>query len=376
VNQKRILIVANATWNIYKFRLNIIKRLLENDFKVFVASPIDEFIGYKELFPTVIHIDLKRLKRDHTHPINDVLSIFELKRIYKSISPNIILHYTHKANIYGGIASWLSNHKSIAVVTGLGYPFLHKGPVQIITRLLYKMIKRVHSKIVFENEDDRNYFVASKLAVNEKAIFINGCGIDTDEYEPKLTKAQSSKTVFTFIGRLLKDKGIGEYLLASSIIRNLRKDVEFRVIGEFDDGNPSMISKIELNHHIENNSVKYIDFVDDVKPYISQSDCIVLPSYREGMPRVILEALSMAKPVITTDVPGCRQTVDDGVNGILVKHMDVDSLVKGIEYFLSLNDEKVLKMGIKGREKAIKQFNSEKISSELYEIISQVYFCS
>ena len=376
MKQKRILIVANTTWNIYKFRLNVIQLFREKDDQVFVASPIDEFISYKEEFPSVTHIDLKRLKRDHTHPINDLLSIFELKKIYKSVSPDVIIHYTHKANIYGGIAAWMAHKKSIAVVTGLGYAFLHKGLINRITKLLYKMTKGIHQKIIFENEDDMNFFIDSKLVQKERAGFVNGCGIDVDDYKPVPKKSDYPKRRFTFIGRLLKDKGINEFLQASAILMKTSNGLEFRIIGEFDEGNPSMVDKSLLFDYINKGIVQYSGFVNDIKPQIAKSDCIVLPSYREGMPRVILEALAMAKPVVTTDVAGCRQTVEHGINGYLVKDRDVQSLVHGIRQIMALNEKQLLKMGQKGREIAIKHFNSKKISMELYEIVSQVYFCA
>jgi glycosyltransferase involved in cell wall biosynthesis len=376
VKQKRILIVANTTWNIYKFRLNVIQQFLENGSQVLVASPIDEFIYYKEEFPSVVHIDLKKLKRDHTHPINDLLSIFELKKVYKSVNPDVIIHYTHKANIYGGIASWMAGKRSVAVVTGLGYAFLHKGLVNMATKLLYKLTKGIHKKIIFENEDDMNFFIDAKLIQKGKAEFVNGCGIDVDDYKPVPKNSDYPKFIFTFIGRLLKDKGINEFLQASAILMKTRSDIEFRVIGEFDEGNPSMVEKKLLLDYIDKGFVLYLGFVNDIKPQIAQSDCIVLPSYREGMPRVILEALAMAKPVVTTNVAGCRQTVEHGINGYLVKDKDVQSLVHGLQQISALNEKQLFIMGQKGREMAIKQFNSKKISKELYEIVSQVYFCA
>lgn len=381
MKNKRILIVANTTWNIYKFRLNVIQKFLQNDNEVFVAAPVDEYLFYKQKLETVTHLDVKRLKRDHTHPINDLLSIFELRKIYKSIDPDLIIHYTHKANLYGGIAAWLSNKKSVAVVTGLGYAFLHNGYINTITKFLYRVVKGVHRKLIFENEDDMNHFVDSGFVHKKNAAFVNGCGVDVNDYKPtseqEIKNRDSKVFVFTFIGRLLKDKGIVEFLKAADRLKSQRRDdVAFHIIGEFDEGNPSMVEKDYLQKLIDLGTVEYLAFAKDIKPEISKSSCIVLPSYREGMPRVILEALSMAKPVITTDVPGCRQTVDDGVNGFLVKERNVESLILGMQKMLTLNDQELLKMGQNGREMAVKCFNSEKISSELYEIVSQVYFCA
>lgn len=375
MNNKRILIVANTTWNIYKFRLNVIERLMASNNTVYVAAPLDEYISYKEKYPKVTHIGLKNLQRDHSHPIKDIKTIWELKKIYRKVKPDVVLLYTHKAILYGGLAAYFTKIKTIGVVTGLGYAFLHEGWVNKMTRFLYKRVKRVHKKLVFENEDDMNLFIDLKLVKREKAAYVNGCGVDTNTYLPVEGGESQDKTIFTFIGRLLKDKGIVEYVEAARQTIKKYPDVEFRVIGELDEGNPSMISKQSLLGWIDEGLINYMGFIDDVRPLMAESNCIVLPSYREGMPRIILEGLSMAKPVITTDVAGCRQTVNDGKNGFLVEAKNIDSLFSGIESFLKLSKKEQLEMGQKGRELALKHFNSEKISKELYQIISQVYFC-
>lgn len=377
MKNKRIVIVANSTWNIYKFRLNVIKRLIEFDNEVIVIAPLDEYISYKESFPKVKHISLKNLSRNYTHPFSDVKAIFELRAIYKRLKPDIVIHYTHKANIYGGFAALLSKTTSVAVVTGLGYAFLHKGFINFITRVLYKLVRPAHKKIIFENDDDMALFITKKLVKADQATYVNGCGVDTAVYLPIAEpKEKKEKIIFTFIGRLLYDKGILEFVAAAEQLTKNNKHLEFWVIGELDEENPSMVEKSKFLQWIDQDYIKYHGFIDDVRPYIAQSNCVVLPSYREGMPRIILEALSMAKPVITTDTAGCRQTVEHGKNGYLVKARDIEDLVGGINKFLKLSPEEQELMGVNGREMAIKNFNSEKISMELYEIVSQVYFCT
>lgn len=349
--------------------------MIEKGNVVTVAAPLDEYISYKEQFPNVTHLPLKNLQRDHSHPLKDILTIRELRRIYKKVKPDVVVLYTHKANIYGGLAACFTKIITIGIVTGLGFAFLHKGWVNRMTRFLYKCVKPVHKKLVFENEDDMNLFINLKLVDRQKATYVNGCGVDTSSYLPIEGQANADKTVFTFIGRLLYDKGIKEFVDAAREMVKSHGNVEFWVIGELDEGNPSMVDKPTLLHWIEEGLINYLGFVDDVRPHIAQSNCIVLPSYREGMPRIILEGLSMAKPVITTNVAGCRQTVVEGHNGFLVESKSAQSLILGIESFLRLSKEEQEKMGQKGREMALKHFNSEKISKELYDIISQVYFC-
>ena len=181
---------------------------------------------------------------------------------------------------------------------------------------------------------------------------------------------KKEKTIFTFIGRLLHDKGIVEFVEAAQAIKDQYPNTEFWVIGELDKENPSMVKKAQLLEWIEQGSIIYHGFVKDVRPFIAKSDCIVLPSYREGMPRIILEAMSMSKPVITTKTAGCRETVVAGENGFLVEIQDSEALVNGLNEFIKLNHEQKHLMGEKGRKMVLEAFNSEKIAEVLYDIIS------
>ncbi len=366
MTKRSIAIVANSTWNIYNFRLNIIRKLLDENYEVTVIAPLDEYIGYKEKFPKVRHIPLKFLSRDNTIPIKDIRLLFELKKIYKKINPDLVLHYTHKPNIYGGVAAKLNSIKSIAVVTGLGYAFIHKGIINSFTKKLYAFAGRFHSRIIFENEEDLQYFLDEKLTNFEKGIAIKGCGVDTAIYLPYPNGEKKDKFIFTFIGRLLYDKGIVEFVNAAKSIKSKRKDIQFWVVGELDKENPSMVKKSTLLEWIERGDIVYHGFLKDVRPLIAQSDCVVLPSYREGMPRIILEAMSMAKPVITTKTAGCREPVVEGENGFLVNVGDTEDLVAAMEKTAALNSDKRHKMGDFGRKMAIKEFNSEKIAQTLF----------
>ena len=369
---KRIAIVANTTWNIYNFRLNLIEKLLSESWTVTVIAPLDEYIAYKELYPSVKHIALKQLVRDGSNPLKDFKLILELKAIYKKLQPDVILHYTHKPNIFGAFASKLwgsKNTKSIAVITGLGYPFINGGFSQAITSFLYKLTARWHAAFIFENSDDLAFFIDEKIIQAKQGFSVNGCGVDIQKFAPHSNGVYKTKTVFTFIGRLLYDKGIEEFVQAARHVRERNKDAEFWIVGELDSSNPSMIKKDELLHWVNSEVVIYHGFVKDIRPIIAKSDCIVLPSYREGMPRTVLEGMSMAKPIIATDTPGCRQTVDSGVSGYLVEVGNSQDLSDKMFRFMALNDEQVHDMGEAGRKRAVSLFNSEKIADELFKII-------
>jgi glycosyltransferase involved in cell wall biosynthesis len=372
VNTKyHIVLVSNTTWNIFNFRLNVIESLLNDGHKVSIISPVDEYIKYKENYPSIQHYNLYNLERDSTNPIQDIKLGIELYKLYKKISPDIIVHYTVKPNIYGGIAAGLAKIPTIAVVTGLGYSFIHKGLIKFTTKRLYKFASAYHSVVVFENFDDKQLFNDLNLVSEQKSISIKGCGVNTSYYIPTKSIRESEKIVFTFIGRLLYDKGVVEFIEAASIVKQTIENAEFWLVGELDQGNPSMIKKADLVNWVKEETVIYKGTVKDVRPIIGNSNCIVLPSYREGLPRVLLEASSMAKPIITTNVAGCRETVDNGKNGFSVPVKNSQALANAMLEFISLGKEKWIEMGKYGRRKAISEFDDKLIAKQIKQIIFQ-----
>lgn len=366
--------MANSSWNIYNFRMPLIEKLLAKGNEIIVVAPVDEYINYLQELEGVRHVPLKSLSRRSLNPLGSLQLIMELFRIYKRERPDLLIHYTHKPNIFGGVPAWMLGIKSIAVVTGLGYAFIREGWLNRMTRVLYRLASRFHNKIIFENVDDLQYFVSEKISKEHKLTSVEGCGVDAQYYHPRENK-EGGKTVFCFIGRLLYDKGIREFVEAGKIMLSENSDLEFWLIGDLDAGNPSMIEKEVLLSWVEDKSVRYFGFVDDLRPLIAQSSCIVLPSYREGMPRSVLEAMAMAKPVIVSDVPGCRQTVVHERSGYLVKARSVESLVAAMRKFVGLSYRNRQIMGDYGRKLVMDKFNKQKISEDLYQIISQVYFC-
>lgn len=369
-HKRKVVIVANTTWNIYNFRQNIIQKLLKENTELYILAPIDQYIEYKEKYPTVTHINLRSLDRDSTNPFKDLILIEELRRKYKKIQPDLIIHYTHKPNIFGTIAAKLSGYKSVSVITGLGYSFINKGFTNVITKLLYRLTSNLNTKMIFENEDDKNLFVNEGLLKKEKAFSVKGCGVDIGYFSP--VNKTSDVTTFTFVGRLLIDKGIVEFAEAASIIKEKYQNVNFVVIGDFDEENPSTIDRDQLLKWIDDNTIDYRGFVNDIRDHMANSSCIVLPSYREGMPRVVLEAMAMSKPIITTNTAGCRETVEEGKNGFLVDIKSVGSLVEGLEKFLTLDVEVINKMGKYSRLKVENEFEDSIIADHFYSIISPI----
>ncbi len=369
----KIAIVANSTWNIYNFRLNILRALENQGAELVVIAPIDKYIFYLNEFSDIRHIPLKMLSRKSVNPYYDLRLLHEIYSIYKREKPDIVLHYTIKPNIYGNLAARFCNIPSICAVTGLGYAFLHNGWVHKISTWLYRFSFSSAKKVIFENEDDKNYFAEEKITKIGQNVAVNGCGIDTDYYQQNLSIFPAeNKTVFTFIGRFLYDKGIKEFVEAAKIIKQKRNDVEFWLVGEIDEQNPATISSDLLLEWVNQRVVVDYGPASDVRVPMGKSNCIVLPSYREGTSRVLLEAASMGKPIITTNVPGCRNVVENGENGLLCEVANTAALIASIEQFLALPSEKVEKMGFLGRKKAENVFNISLISRDILKIINEV----
>ncbi len=365
-----VALVANTTWNIYNFRLNVIDRLHSEGWNVAVLAPIDEYLEYKEKYPYVTHINIRTLNRDSKNPLRDILLTLELIRRYKKLKPDLLIHYTNKPNIYGGIAAGISNINSVAVVTGLGYAFIRNGWIRKITTQLYRYSSRFHKKFIFENIDDKNLFEKLNISTPDQSVAVKGCGVDTNYYTPR-PKMDNDKLVFTFIGRLLYDKGIREFIQAAEEIKSKYEDVEFWIVGELDDQNPATIDHDDLIKWINNKTVVYHGFQRDVREYIANSDCIVLPSYREGLPRIVMEGMSMSRAIITTDAPGCKETVKPGVTGYLVPVKNPRMLAEAMDKYINLSREEQLDMGVKGREMATQIFDSKKIANEIFDIVSK-----
>lgn len=370
----KIALVANSTWNIYNFRLNVIDKLLAEGHDVLVIAPIDEYVEYKEKYPQIQHVNLRTLDRDSTNPLKDLLLIAELLRKYKKLKPDLILHYTNKPNIFGGMAAKLAGIPSIAMVTGLGYAFIHSGWIKTITTSLYRFVGRFHKKFIFENIEDRQLFDQLNITKKNQGVSIKGCGVNTTYYHPYPNGKiiAGDEVTFTFIGRLLYDKGIGEYVTAAKMIKDRYPKVHFWIVGELDPDNPATVDKEDLVGWTANDIVKYHGFQKDVRPFIAQSDCIVLPSYREAIPRTITEGMAMGKPVITTDTAGCREAVDIGQNGYLAEVRSASSLSKVLEQFINLSADARHTMGDLGRAKALAEFDDRKIAADIYAEVAEV----
>jgi len=369
---KTIALVANSTWNIHNFRLNLLDKFISEGHEVIVIAPVDQYIEYKEKYPGVKHYALRSLDRDSTNPIKDLILIAELTRKYKRLKPDLVIHFTNKPNIFGAVAAKRAGVDSIAIVTGLGYAFIHNGFIKSITTALYRYTSKYHKKFIFENIEDRELFEQENIITRKQGISVKGCGVNTTYFHPFPSEDYNENIVFTFVGRLLYDKGVKEFVDAAKLIKLRHPKTQFWLVGELDPDNPATVEKDELIEWVDSDIVYYHGFQRDVRPFISKSDCVVLPSYREAIPRTITEAMAMAKPVITTDTAGCREAVEVGVNGYLAKLRDAKDLAQSMQKIMSLTPQERKIMGQSGRDIVMRQFDDRLIAQQIYDIISNL----
>lgn len=361
----RIAIVLNTSWNIYNFRLGLINSLRSNGHHVIVVAPEDIY-SEKLISLGFEFIDVK-MDSSGVNPIKDTALLLELYGIYKKIKPDVILHYTVKPNIYGTLAASMLGVPSVNNVCGLGTVFLKKGLVSVVARALYKLAFQYPKKVFFQNEDDYQLFIKEGLVRQEIADCVPGSGIRVEDYKPVERRVKASgKFTFLVISRLIYDKGIIEYIDAIQILRAQGVDAHFQLLGAKDPGHKRGIDPQVVDGWIQKGLVEYLGTTDDVQSVINQADCVVLPSYREGLSRTLLEAASLCKPIVTTDVPGCRNVVLHGENGFLCEVKNAQDLAEKMYWMSSLPQEDVLRMGLNGR-KIVETFFQEKLVIQKYQ---------
>lgn len=369
---KRIAIVANTSFNIINFRLGLIKSLKTNGYEVILIAPEDKHTEELIRLSGCPFHPIKGLARKGTNPLKDLLLIIEFFFLYRKLKPDIVLQYTIKPNIYGSIGAFLSRTKSICTVTGLGYVFLNKGISSSIAKWLYKIAFRLSGKVLFQNEDDRRLFISEKLAKQEKTGYVPGSGLDIEYFHPSFCLPQQrskASDTFVMIARLLVDKGLREYISAAKLIKAKHPSSKFILVGDLDENNPAGISQQELDGWIKEDFIDYRGFVKDTRAIICEADAVVLPSYREGMPRVVLEGMAMGKPCITSDAPGCRDTIEEGISGFFCKTADADSLQSALERFIHATDAERLKMGMAARKRVEETFSQNRVTATYLQLI-------
>lgn len=361
-----IALVANTAWNLVHFRQNLIKTFLAEGYRVTAIAPPDP---ESERLLTTWQCEFVPIQMDNkgANPLKDLLLCAKLYRLYRQKKFDAVLHFTIKPNIYGSFACALSGISCVNNVTGLGTVFIRQNFTSRIALLLYRVAFLFPKKVFFQNTDDRDLFVKRKLVDFEKTDLLAGSGVDTSFFKP--VEKTRSKFVFLMIARLLFDKGVLEYIEAIRILKAENIDAEFWLLGKIETDRDLGVSRETLAAWEKENLIRYLGTSTDVREWIGQSDCVVLPSYREGTPRTLLEGASMAKPLVATNVAGCKEVVEDGVNGLLCEVRSAKDLAKKMKLMRNLEEKRRTEMGRASREIAVRKFGEHLVIAKYKEAV-------
>ena len=383
----KIALVSNTDFSLYNFRMGIIEGFLEKGYKVYIVCPYGEYV--EKLKNKGIKYSPIDVDRKGTNPIEDLKLLWQLYRIFRREKFDIVHNFTIKPNIYGNIAAKLAKIPIIInSVTGLGYVFTGKGlKNNILKRIvvsLYKIAFKFSNKVIFQNMDDLELFKKYKIIDKNRSVLIKGSGVNTEKFSlQNVDKAGIEKlydelgisqhcpsAIVTLITRLIWHKGIREFVEAARILKGKYPDTLFLLVGPIDKGNPAAVSKDYIEKAEKGGVVKYIGSRDDIREILYISDVVTLPSYREGIPKVLLEAMSMEKPIVTTDSIGCREVVEEGKNGFLVPAKNSKALAEAIERLIE-NKELRKRFGKYGREKVLREFDERIVVKKTIKVYEE-----
>lgn len=368
---KTVVITSNTSWYLYNFRKNTIVALIEEGCRVIAVSPIDDYSQkFADLGAEYHHIEIDQ---GGTNPVRDIITYFGFMRLYRKINPDAVLNFTPKNNIYSTLAAKFFKARVVNNIAGLGMVFIHESLTSKLARFLYKISQRKADKIFFQNEDDRKLFLDHKLASPSVTDRLPGSGVDLTRFT--LQPSENDGVVrFLLIARMLYDKGIGHYVEAARLLKAKYGDkVEFQLLGFVGVDNPSAVAEDEMQAWVDEGIVNYLGVSDSVENDIAKVDCMVLPSYyREGVPKSLLEAGAMGKPIVTTDNVGCRETVDDGINGYLCELRSTESLTEKLDLIIQMTHEERLEMGRQSRLKIEREFDEKIVIQKYLDAIEEV----
>lgn len=376
----KIILSSNILWTITQFRLGLIKALVKAGYQVVCVADTDDFSALSEQKVKDAGAKFIRLKinRKGINPLQDVKYAIGFYRILKREKPSVVINFTIKPIIYGSLVAALLKIQSIAVTTGLGFAFFRNNLLTRLARLLYSFSLRYPVKVLFLNPDDLNSFVRFGIADERKVFCLPGEGIDTEFYQAKQSGSRQygsdTAMVFLLVARLLWEKGIGVYVEAARKMKlRYQKRVVFQLLGYIDENNPGGIKKAVLDKWINEGIIDYLGVQEDPREIIENADCVVLPStVREGVPRTLMEAASMQKPLIATDIPGSREVVKHNINGLLCRPNNADDLFAQMEKMLLLENEQRIKMGAAGRTLMLEKFDERIIIEHYFKLLEEI----
>ena len=367
-----VIIAANAAWNLVNFRSGLIAALLADDYDVVAAAPPDpraqallHALGARF---APVPIDSKGVS-----PARDLRTMLAFARLFRAERPLCMLGYTVKPNVYGSLAARACGVPVINNISGLGTAFIAKTWLTPVVERLYRVGLSHAHRVFFQNEDDLTLFIERRLVRRERTQVLPGSGIDLTAFSPQpLPVREPGALVFLLIARMVRDKGVFEYVDAARRLRARHPGWVFRIVGFLDVENRTAIDRETVNRWVAEGVVDFAGPADDIRPRIAEADCVVLPSYREGTSRVLLEASAMARPLVATDVPGCREVVGDGVNGYLCRVRDADSLADALERMGELGETGRARMGAAGRAKVERDYDERIVIDAYFQAIAEL----
>lgn len=365
----RVGIIINTSWNVYNFRMGLLRTLKKEGYKVTVIAPRDNYSD--RIVDDGFEFHAVTMENKGANPVRDFQLMKNLKALYKKLNLEVVLHYTVKPNIYGSFAANSLGIPAINNVSGLGTVFLHDSLITKIAKTLYKRSFKSPYKVFFQNSDDRKEFLTRNLVRETQTGLLPGSGVDLIRFNQK---PLPENEVFTMlmVSRLLFDKGILELIEAIRILRG--EGVQFKMVlcGAVESVGHLGVQEVDVSNWVNEGLVTHVGVVDDVSEVVTESDCVVLPSYREGTPKSLLEAAAIGRPIITTDVPGCREVVKDGENGFLCQSRNAQDLARAMKKMIELPLEVRLEMADAGREIVENQFDEQIVIREYLKVLKSI----
>lgn len=374
---KKIILIGTVASSFYGFRKDLIKKLIEENHQVYAFTSefnTEDLEKIKQIGAIPVAYNLNR---GGLNPLSDIRATYQLTKQIQAIQPDLVFSFFSKPVIFGTLAAKIAKvPRVIGMLEGLGYSFTEQPEgfslkaklIQRVQIFLYKIAFPKLDKLIFLNPDDPKDLLEKHHIKTKRVEILGGIGLNLQDY-PYTPVIWNNKTIrFLFIGRLLKEKGIYEFISAAKIVKDQYPNAVFTVLGTIDESNPGTLSQKQLDCYIQRGLIEYVGHVADVKPWIQKSHVFVLTSYREGVPRSTQEAMAVGRPIITTDVPGCRETVENGMNGFLIPKWDSETLAEKMICFIQ-NPEQIAIMGQKSYEIAKEKFDSNKVNEKLMKII-------
>lgn len=337
----KVLILSNSCYGLYLFRREIVEALLNLNYEVYISVPNDARVA--KFVDIGCHFIETRISRHGMNPITDFMLLMKYKSMLKELKPDIVFTYTIKPNVYGGLACQMCKVPYLANITGLGVAIQNGGILQKISMTMYKMGLKGAKRVFFQNSEN-HHFMTENAIVTSPTTILPGSGVNLERYAYAEYPSEEDGIHFLFVGRIMKDKGIDELLETAKKIKDIYSNVVFDVIGEYDGLYESVIKMAHKEAVIQ-----YHGWQEDIRPFYRACHCVVLPSYHEGMSNVLLEGAAIGRPLIASDIPGCREIVQNGVNGFLCEARNSDSLYKAIIKMLHINNKEKQNMGKQSR---------------------------